>query len=355
MLRPTTVSAVAVLDLHELLLVRGAATEAEMEAAGLDRETLVDRSSAALPVQEQRLHESRLLALWQIAARSKDVPHIGLLVGQAYNPSTRGVLASWLFQCNHLGEALQVFQNHIALMNPSESWTASETKDSLLLAFSFAPDKNYPRAAIERSMSALLRWTKEMTGAPIVPSACEFAFSRPSYPELYSEVFGENVRFECERNCIHLPREFLHRPIHSANAYLKQILEERALQTFQQLDVTSELSGKVRQRIQSELHLGLRIDRICESLHVSRPTLYRRLKREGTCFTELVETVRKDMAYKQIRQGLPVASVSDGLGFKDVSTFHRAFRRWFNQSPGECRVQASLPVTGPNILVDAGT
>lgn len=342
--RPTTVSAVAVLDLHELLLALGVATHADMEAAGLDRTTLVDRSSAALPVQEQRLHESRLLALWEIAARSKDVPYVGLLVGQSYNPSTRGVLASWLFQCNHLGEALQVFQDHIALMNPSERWTATETEDALLLTFAFAPEKNYPRAAIERSMSALIRWTQEMTGTPIVPTACEFAFPRPAYADRYTEVFGNNVRFDCERNCIHLLREFLHRPIHSANAYLKQILEERALQTFHQLDIGNELSGKVRQRIQSNLHLGLRIDSICESLHISRPTLYRRLKREGASFTKLVETVRKDLAYKQIQQGLPVASVSDGLGFKDVSTFHRAFRRWFNQSPGECRAQASLPV-----------
>lgn len=342
--RAPTVSAVAVLDLHDLLLALGAATPAEMLASGLDGATLVDRSSTALPVQEQRLHESRLLALWQIAARSVQLPHIGLLVGQHYNPSTRGLLASWLFQCNHLGEALQVFQDHIALMNPSESWTASVDDDTLRLGFSFAPGKNYPRAALERSMSALLRWTAEMTGAPVVPTACEFAFARPAYAERYREVFGANIRFDAPGNSILLPREFLHRPIHSANAYLKQILEERALQTFQQLAVTNALTGKVRQHIQSDLHRGLRIDDICASLHVTRPTLYRRLKREGTSFTELVESVRKDLAYKQIQQGLPVAAVSDGLGFKDVSTFHRAFRRWFNQSPGECRAPASLPL-----------
>ena len=341
MSRPTTVSAVAVLELHGLLLALGAATEADMAAAGMDCTTWLDHSSAALPVQEQRLHESRLLALWQIAARSKCVPHIGLLVGQSYNPSTRGVLASWLFQCNHLGEALQVFQDHIALMNPSESWTAIEEKEALLLAVAFAPGQNYPQAAIERSMSALLRWTKEMTGEPIVPTACEFAFSRPSYADRYTEVYGKNVSFDCERNCIHVPRAFFETPIHSANAYLKRMLEERALQTFQQLDIAGELSGKVRQRIQLDLHQGMRIDNVCEALHVSRPTLYRRLKREGTSFTQLVEAVRKDMAYKQIQQGLPVAVVSDGLGFKDVSTFHRAFRRWFKQSPGECRVHLS--------------
>jgi Arabinose-binding domain of AraC transcription regulator, N-term len=125
-----TVSAIAVLDLYDLLLALAVATKAEMLAAGLDREAMIDHGSAALPVQEQRLNESYLLALWQLAARNTAVPHIGLLVGQTYNPSTRGVLASWLFHCDDLGEALRVFQRHIALMNPSESWMLDRPPES---------------------------------------------------------------------------------------------------------------------------------------------------------------------------------------------------------------------------------
>lgn len=338
----TYVSAVAVLDLHDLLLAMGVATPAQMHAAGLNRDALIDSSSTALPMQEQRLDESFLLALWRLAASNPQVPHIGLVVGQTFNPATRGMLASWLFQCTQAGEALDVFQKHIALMNPSESWAVSVTEDNLSLELAFAPNKHYPQAAIERSMSALLRWSQELTGEPVVPNACEFAFAQPAYHDLYVEIFGTNLRFDGERNCLHLPRAFLRRPIHSANSYLKQVIEERALRTFQQLQVKGELLGRVRQLIQENLQSGVSIEQACQALHVSRPTLYRRLKQEGTSFTELVTSVRKDLAYKQIRQGLAVAAVSEGLGFKDVSTFHRAFKRWFNQSPGLFRAHTGL-------------
>lgn len=338
--KATSVSAVAVLDLHDLLLALELVTPAQMASAGLDRQTLIDSRPSALPIQEQRLDEGCLLALWQMATRDLPMPEIGLVVGQTFNPATQGVLASWLFQCTRLGEALQIFQTHIALMNPSESWTCSETHEHLLLEFSFAPGKPYPQAATERSMSALLRWSQEMTGEPLVPSACEFSYPRPAYHEHYSPIFGHQLQFDAPRNCLYLPRAILQTPIRSANSYLKQILEERALHTFGQLATRDPLLDKVRQLIQANLQHGVGIEQVCSALHVSRPTLYRRLKQHGTSFTELVGAVRKDLAYRQIQQGLPVAVVSDGLGFKDVSTFHRAFKRWFNRSPGECRPHA---------------
>ena len=338
----TTVSAVAVLDLYDFLHGMGVVSEQEMLAAGLNRAAMIDLADAALPAQEQRLPEAHLLALWQLAERNTAVPHIGLLAGQTYNPSTRGVLANWLFHCGDIGEALQVFQRHIALINPSERWVSATTSDSLLLTMEFAREHPYPPSAIERSMSALLTWTLELTGIPLVPTACEFAFPRPAYHMRYAKVFGEHVHFDCDRNCIHLPLEVLRRPIRTANPYLKQILEERARRALQKLELDSEWIGKVRQRIRSGLHRGLAIDDVCKSLHVSRPTLYRRLRREGTSYTELVAAARKDLAYKQIRQGLPIASVSEELGFKDVSSFHRAFRRWFSRSPGECRSMRSV-------------
>lgn len=347
--RATSVSAVAVLDLHDLLLDLGLATPAQMISAGIHRQTLIDDRATALPVQEQRLDESCLLALWQVATRHGRMPDIGLVVGQTFNPDTRGVLASWLFQCTRLGEALQVFQRHIALMNPSETWTAHETEEHLLLTFSFAPGKPYPQAATERSMSALLKWSQEMTGVRIVPSRCEFAFPRPDYHDAYIDIFGTNLHFNGHRNCLHLPRAFLHSPILGANSYLKQILEERALHTFKHLHGSDDLLDKVRQLIQANLQQGTNIEQVCHALHVSRPTLYRRLKHEGTSFTELVAALRKDLAYKQIQQGLPVAMVSDALGFKDVSTFHRAFKRWFNRSPGECRAPGRLREPGVHV------
>ncbi|MBR1222193.1 AraC family transcriptional regulator ligand-binding domain-containing protein [Bradyrhizobium sp. U87765 SZCCT0131] len=357
-MRPrTTVSAIAVLDLYDFLRDRGVATDAELLAADLRRENLIDLSGDALPPQEQRLPEEYLIALWRIAASNATLPHIGLLAGQIYNPATRGVLANLLCHCDDVAEALQVFQHHIGLMNPSEHWSSSIDEGMLMLTISFAPDRAYPRPAIERSMGALVTWIGVLTGAPVVPIACAFTFSRQPYDWRYPAVFGSALSFDSDINCVRLPLEVLHRPIRTADSYLKTLLMERVSQVRRTVEAEGALVRRVRQHIRVSLHLGSGIEDVCRALHVSRPTLYRRLKREGTSYTELLAAERRELAYSQIRQGQPVACVSDNLGFKDVSTFHRAFRRWFNQSPravrnASCIVWKRATVAGRPVIVE---
>lgn len=94
MVRSTTVSAVAVLDLHDQLLNLGVVTATQLREAGVEGAKLLDQGAAASPIQEQRVDETQLLALWQFAANNTQLPHIGLLIGQTFNPATHGVLAS---------------------------------------------------------------------------------------------------------------------------------------------------------------------------------------------------------------------------------------------------------------------
>lgn len=337
MVRSTRVSAIAVLDLHDQLLHLGVATASQLREAGVDGAKLLDQGHTASPIQEQRADEAQLLALWQFAANNSQLPHIGLLIGQTFNPATHGVLASWLRQCSRVSEALEVFQRHIALMNPSENWQYSETADALVLEIDFAPGKTYPQAAIERSMSAVLRWSREMTGAAVRPLACEFAFPAPAYCARYVELFGSELRFDSDSNRLHLPRDFLQLPILGASDYLRQMLESRARATLAQLQDADSLACTVRRLIHASLPDGMSIEPICQALHVSRATLYRRLKEEGTSFSTLVAEVRRELSAQLIRQGLPVAAVSERLGFRDTSTFHRAFKRWFGCPPGAFR------------------
>ena len=324
----SSVSAMAVLDLHDQLLQLGVVTPEQMRAVGLHRERLIDASSAAPAMQEQRIEEARLLALWQVAVSNPNLAHIGLMLGQQINPDARGVLASWLLNCARVDEAFAIFVNHIALMNPSERWQASEGQNRLELTFSFASGKPYPQAAIERSMSALLNWHHAFTGVQVLPLACEFAFPEPAYVQRFGEVFGSNLRFARPHNRLHLPRSFLHHPIRGASPYLKQLLQERALHTYAHLQRDTVLVSRVRALIQDGLGRGAGIEHVCAALHLSRPTLYRRLKQDGTSYSALLETLRQELAEGYAQQGMTTAQISERLGFKDIGTLHRALRRW---------------------------
>lgn len=72
------------------------------------------------------------------------------------------------------------------------------------------------------------------------------------------------------------------------------------------------------------------------TIGISLRTLQRRLAEEGTSFGELLAETRRDLAVSYLRErAWTVTEVAFSLGFGDVGSFSRAFRRWTGQSPTE--------------------
>jgi AraC-like DNA-binding protein len=67
---------------------------------------------------------------------------------------------------------------------------------------------------------------------------------------------------------------------------------------------------------------------------MSPRTLQRRLAGERTSYQALVREVREDLARAYLAESrLAISEIAFVLSFSDVSTFHRAFRRWTRQTP----------------------
>jgi AraC-like DNA-binding protein len=100
-----------------------------------------------------------------------------------------------------------------------------------------------------------------------------------------------------------------------------------------------EFSERVERQLEPLLATGsVRIDEVARALGLSRQTLYRRLKAEGTTFEELLDRLRRRLAIRLIREeGLSVKEAAYRLGFSDPAAFSRAFKRWTGSSPGGSR------------------
>jgi AraC-like DNA-binding protein len=88
------------------------------------------------------------------------------------------------------------------------------------------------------------------------------------------------------------------------------------------------LSRKVEAQIEPLLAGGgVRVEAVARTLGLSRQTLYRRLKEEGTSFERLLDSVRRRLALRLVReQGLSVKEASYRLGFKSPTVAPRIAR-----------------------------
>lgn len=323
-----SVSNAAVKDLVETCNTLELLNEDDLADLVINRETLND------PLL--RFSENKLIALWNAIAAKSDRQSIGLLIGNTINPSAKGLLASWVSQAESLAEAIEIFRSNIALMNPSEHWDIQTDHKFCKLTFAFDKHKPYPSIAIERSMTAMVSWGRVLSGHAFPIAEANFTFPCPAYYDDFIAIFGKNIRFTMPKNTLKFESKLLQLPIVSSNQFLKSLIEEKAKTSLQTLTKDSSFSAKTKAAITDVLLKkgSISIDAVCTELATSRQTLYRKLKEEGSDYKSLSEVYKKTEALKLLQKETEnITSVSLRLGFKDTSSFYKAFKRWYGMSP----------------------
>ena len=80
-------------------------------------------------------------------------------------------------------------------------------------------------------------------------------------------------------------------------------------------------------------------------LRLSRRTLQRRLRDEGTSLQQIVDEARRHLASRMLTQeGLGIAEVAFALGFSEPGGLYRAFKRWTGMTPAAYRRAAAVVV-----------
>lgn len=84
----------------------------------------------------------------------------------------------------------------------------------------------------------------------------------------------------------------------------------------------------------------LRADAVAESLGMSSTTLRRRLRADHTCYQFLLDRARQYRCEQRLKQRwLPGKCLADELGYLEVNSFYRAFRRWTGLTYSEYKLR----------------
>ena len=141
----------------------------------------------------------------------------------------------------------------------------------------------------------------------------------------YSQVFGVPAHFGAEYDAFYFQRRYLQFPIVQSEASLNTMLATYPAELFRIDPDSHGVGNKVKHLIGSDFQ---------RPLHMTTPTLHRRLREEGTSFQQLKDQCRKNAAISYLGSGeYTTQQLSELMGFSDSSTFHRAFKKWTGLTP----------------------
>jgi len=187
------------------------------------------------------------------------------------------------------------------------------------------------RQATELLIGVTFRNLKYFLGPGWSPIRVCFTHGPPRDPSLHIRLFGYVVDFGQDFSGLVCTTRDMDTPNPMADPvmarYARQLLE--ATPGSGRMDTVDS----VRHILLVLLSSGeCSIDQVAQQLGVDRRTVHRRLVREGTTFTEVVTTVRRELAVHYLEDGTrPLSQVAELLGFSALS----AFSRWHKQQFGE--------------------
>jgi AraC-like DNA-binding protein len=264
---------------------------------------------------------------------------LGLLAGGSMTTGDCPALDYAISTAANVREAVETAMRHARLANDALSIQLEVTGDRALLRV--ASTLSLQCASAEFLMAGL--FTSHVRTWPHGASElhCLFAHPRPAHASAYESTFvGAQLEFDAACYGFSFASRTLEQPMPGADPRLHAMAKKYASLVLANLPATQALlSEDIRRLLPTELAQGRADARaIAHKLHLSLRTMGRRLEEEGTSYKAVLDDVRHKLALHHLaRSDVSIPEVAWLLGFADVTTFHRAFKRWTQQTPGSYR------------------
>lgn len=283
---------------------------------------------------------SGISALWLEMGRLIEDPCFGLKTAEHWHPSHFGTIGYAMLASSSVRNGLErLIRYHRVVSDAQFGELIEDRKDN--------------------SLHVKLNWNQESPWTPgredaavtYILSSCRLNFNKPLNPKRVELTHNQHrclLRYEKFFNC----RVELNRPsplltfslsdvdkvLRSGDEYLAQF-HDRIMEDYVSKLSEIRVIRSVQKVLASRLPDGpVTVDAVARELGMSTRKLQRDLKLEGTTYQELLDATRSDLAQRYVQDAHnDLTEVAFILGFADLSTFSRSFKRWTGISPSRYR------------------
>ncbi|NBA96902.1 AraC family transcriptional regulator [Pseudomonas sp. R5(2019)] len=300
-------------------------------------------SPAILSDPNHRIPASAGINLLEKSALLSGCETFGLRMAELRHISDFGEVSLLLSHQNNLRDALQVIVQYRHLINDSLAIFIEETGNTVIIREELVTEMaTNNRQSIELAIAVMHRFCAALLGAHWHPINVCFTHEAPADLSVHRRIFGCKVEFGCEFNGIVCPAANLD----TANPLANAAMARHARRYMDSLlgKNNRSLALDVRKSIYLLLPMGrATIEQIAQSQGVNVRTLQRRLGEDGASFSDLINSVRRDLAIRYLENpGYSLGRITDMLGYSMPSSFTRWFISQFGMPPAAWRSEHNI-------------
>ncbi|MEJ2385520.1 MAG: AraC family transcriptional regulator [Xanthomonadales bacterium] len=191
-------------------------------------------------------------------------------------------------------------------------------------------------------LSVILRFCRTIAGEDFNPARVFFRQPEPENTAFHYELFRCPIEFGAAATGMDIRREDADRRLAGSNEELASLNEHIVVKYLAHRE-KSDIVNQVKATIIDALAEGQVTEQIvADALHMTARNLHRRLARHDTSFSQLLTETRKELARQYINdRSKTLTEISYLLGFAEVSSFSRAYKRWTGIPPSEARAKVA--------------
>jgi len=315
------------LMIHRALSAHAIDASALFRRAGLDPERLGD-SNARYPL-------TGMQRLWALATSATGDECFGLEVAQAWHPTTFHALGYSALASETLREALQRMVRYGRVVTTGARLELEQNGDEVTVKLlgSLPLDQMVP-ASIDAGVASIVILCRQGRGGQVDPIHVRLTRAQPACFGRLQDFFGCSIDFGGPENSLVFRASDLDAQLPTANPVLLRVNEQVLTDYLARLE-RSEVTVQVQAKLIQLLPSGeVEESSIARMLNLSLRSMQRKLKARGVSFRKLLDDTRRQLAEQYLKDStLSVSEIAYLLGFAEVSSFSRAFKRWTGHAP----------------------
>jgi AraC-like DNA-binding protein len=198
------------------------------------------------------------------------------------------------------------------------------------------------RLSNEASIASVAAISQQVSTGEVELLGVFFKHESPGSVAAHEAHFGCTVHFGTDRDALLVAHESMQAPNRLGDPSIVSFFDSHLDNELSKFDDDASLERRVRIKVSQALSEGVPpVSRIAGQFGMSSRTLQRRLSDRGYSYQALVDSARRELAERLLKEtSYPLAEIAFLTGFSEQSAFNRAFKRWAGQTPRSFRIKA---------------